>query len=159
MCVCNNAKFSMATEFFSIFIMWQALYQSVLSLRLASTTADLYPTLSGSKNPHSRVGSKYPFQPYHYGNIDKIWWGAILLHFKTMSVNIMIEFWQWLGCVCIWFLLCTAWSRSVEVKPVLGWCCLFLVTFFSLQGVTVGCTHINKAQISTEKDKHHIWKP
>ena len=78
---------------------------------------------------------------------------------NNLSVNIMIEFWQWLGCVCIWFLHCTAWSRSVEVTRVLGWCCLFLIYFFSLQDVTVGCTHINNAQINTEKDKHIIQKP
>ena len=33
----------MATKFFSIFNIWQALDQSILSLRLASTTADLIP--------------------------------------------------------------------------------------------------------------------
>ena len=33
----------MATEFFSIFIMWRVSNQSILSLRLASTTADLIP--------------------------------------------------------------------------------------------------------------------
>ena len=45
----ENAKFSMATKFFNIHIMWQASNQSILSLRLAGTTADLipYPFLSG----------------------------------------------------------------------------------------------------------------
>ena len=38
----------MATEFFSIFIMWRASNQSILSLRLASTTADLIPYPFGS---------------------------------------------------------------------------------------------------------------
>ena len=33
----------MATEFFSIFIIWRASNQSIMSLRLASTTADLIP--------------------------------------------------------------------------------------------------------------------
>ena len=48
--VCNcNIKFSMATEFFSIFSIWRASDQSMLSLKLASTTADqtAYPFRSG----------------------------------------------------------------------------------------------------------------
>ena len=47
-CVYDNAKSSMATEFFSIFINLQVSNQSILSLILASTTADLIPNPFGS---------------------------------------------------------------------------------------------------------------
>ena len=60
--VFDNAKLSMATEFFSIFIMCQASNQSILSLRLASTTADPGRVLR-SRYPYSWVDPKYPFQP------------------------------------------------------------------------------------------------
>ena len=42
-CVNYNIKFPMTKEFFSIFSRWQVSNQSILSLRLASTTADLIP--------------------------------------------------------------------------------------------------------------------
>ena len=82
-------------NFSAFFSIWQALNQTILSLKLASTTTDLIPTLSGralrSKYPYTRIESICPFSRV---NTTKIFNTTPLLFFGLQRLQPCLIMWD-----------------------------------------------------------------
>ena len=98
-----NIRFSMATEFFSIFITWRASNQSILSLKLASTKADLIPfpfgsVLNGSPHIFLKTDEDWPNLRKNYDwtfkdPVSKIWRSSFC-NFLIRYLMLRLKIWR-----------------------------------------------------------------